>query len=308
MSIPLLLVKERISMSVKRKSNWYIYFIAFGITLVFVFVAIIVFKWYLFPDEKTQTGVDSSGNLTADYKPSAKENFNVMLMVSQETSKNPELFIMVEFNAVDNRVVLIPIPSGISVKAQGNNLTNIYASGGGQGVIDAVKSITGVQCESYTVFSKKAFTEIVQSFGNVKYNVPKTVIISDNFNAETINAGEKLFSAETLYAYIMQADFGEGELYRFNIIGDILSELINQNYRDLNGGRLNSFFSNIGRECETNADSKKFDSHKAAILYAIEYGSSPAEYYIPYGEYTSDGGFNISDNSVITIKQKAGLL
>lgn len=295
-------------MSVRRKSNWYIYVIAFVITLAFVGVAIFAFRWYLFPDKTEQTGIDSNGELTADYHPTQKDNFNAMLMISQGNARNPELFILAEFNAVESRMTFVPLPAGISVKTQGVSLTNIYASKGGQGVVEAVKSITGVNCECYASFDKNAFTDIVQSFGNVKYNVPKTVIISDSFTAETINAGEKLFSADTLFSYIMRADFGEGELYRFNIIGDILSELINQNYRDLDSARLDSFYYAIESACETNINQKLFNSRKPPLLYAVEYGVSPAEFYIPYGEYTSDGGFNISDNSIITIKQKAGLL
>lgn len=295
-------------MSVKRKSNWYIYFTAFGVTLAFVIVAVIAFRWYLFPDRETPTGVDSNGELAQNYHPTEKDNFNVMFMLSKGVSSNPELFMLIEYNAVENRITLIPLSEGITVKTHGKTLPNIYASAGGQGIVDAVKDLIGVKCESYALFDERIFTSLVQSFGNVKYNVPKTIIISDNFNAETINAGEKLFSANTLFMYIMQADFEQGELYRFNIIGDILSELINQNFRDLDSSRLNYFFSAIYDSCETNASQKEFTSHLASFLYMVDYGVSPAEYYIPYGEYTADGGFDIADNSIITIKQKAGLI
>ncbi|MCH5204483.1 MAG: LCP family protein [Oscillospiraceae bacterium] len=295
-------------MSVKRKSNWYIYFTAFGVTLAFVLVAIIAFKWYLFPDEKTQTGVNSNGEIVQNYRPTEKDNFNAMFMLSQGAADNPDLFVLIEYNAVENRIVLIPLSSGISVRSHGKSLPNVYAAAGGQGVVDVVKDITGVKCDSYAMFDRNSFTSLVQSFGNVKYNVPKTVIISDNFSAEIINAGEKLFSADTLFSYIMQVDFGEGELYRFNIVGDIISELINQNYRELDNSRLNSLFNSIYNDCETNASRQDFTSHLASFLYMVDYGVSPAEYYIPYGEYTNDGGFDISDNSIITIKQKAGLI
>ncbi|MCH5207319.1 MAG: LCP family protein [Oscillospiraceae bacterium] len=295
-------------MAVKRKSNWYIYFTAFGITIAFVVVAVVAFRWYLFPEEKTQTGVDSNSGLTENYRPTEADNFNTLFMLSRGASDNPELFLLIEYNAVENRIVLIPLSSGISVKSKGMTLTDIYGTLGGQGIVDVVEDITGVECESYAMFDQNVFTDIVQSFGNVKYNVPKTVIITDEINAEIINAGDKLFSAEALFRYIMQADFGEGELYRFNIIGDILSSLINQNFRELDSARLSSFFSSIISDCETNANSQEFSSHLASFLYLVDYGSSPAEYYIPYGEYTADGGFDISDNSIITIKQKAGLL
>ena len=62
---------ERINnfMSVRRKSNWYIYFIAFAITLAFAAMAIFAFRWYLFPTEKTNVGLDESGGLAEDFPP-----------------------------------------------------------------------------------------------------------------------------------------------------------------------------------------------------------------------------------------------
>lgn len=294
-------------MSANRKSNWYIYFTAFGITIAFVVVAVFAFKWYLFPEEKVQGTIDGNGEVAENYKPTQKDNFNLFVMLSEEKNATPGLFMMVEFNAVENRIVFIPVAPGISVSTRGKTLSDIYASDGGQAVSDAVKEVTGVGCESFTVFDEKAFSDIVQTFGNVKFNVPKTVVITDNFNAETINAGEKLFSADTLFSYIMKVDFGEGELYRFSIIGEVLAELVNQNFRDLNASRLSSFYSSISTACETNSSWEQFNSHKAPLMYTIEYSSSPAEFYIPYGEYTSDGGFKISENSLMTIQQKAGL-
>ena len=294
-------------MLIKRKSNWYIYFIAFGITLVFAFVAIVAFRWFLFPEDDTPAFVDSNGELSEDYVPTFKENFNTVVMISDNYSASPDLFILCEFNAVENRLTLIPLASGISMDSYGKDLKNIYTSQGADEVIKTISDITGITCEGYVGFNENSFKEIVQSFGNVIYKVPKTIIISDDRNAETINAGDKLFSADTLYAYIMRAEFTEGENYRFNIVGDILSELINQNYRDLNNSRLGMLFNSMTEKCTTNLTSDNFSSHKAALLYMIQNGVSPAEFYIPYGEYTSDGGFAVSDNSLITIKQKAGI-
>ncbi len=294
-------------MSVKRKSNWYIYFIAFGITLIFAFAAIVAFKWFLFPDDETPAFVDSNGQLSENYIPTVKDNFNTVVILSDDSYANPDLFMLCEFNAAENRFVFIPLASGISIGSKGVDLRNIYTAQGADGVVNTITDITGVSCEGYVVFGESAFTDIVQSFGNVMYKVPKTIIISDDRNAETINAGDKLFSADTLYAYIMRANFTEGETYRFNIVGDILSELINQNYRDLDSGRLEMLYNSIIGKCNTNLNSANFSTHKAALLYMIQNGVSPAEFYVPFGEYTDDGGFVVSDNSLITIKQKAGI-
>ena len=300
---------ERINnfMSVRRKSNWYIYFIAFAITLAFAAMAIFAFRWYLFPTEKTNVGLDESGGLAEDFIPDSSYNFGVMAMISESASDAPGLFVMITYDAVNNRVTFIPIPPGISRSSDGTDLPGIYSAQGGAGVIGAVAKHTGITCSSYVKLDRKSFISFATAFGNVETDVPKTIIIPDGAEAETINSGRVLFTSEMLYRYIMLADFEEGESYRFNMIGNILSEMVNQNIPAADSSLLDTYARMLINAPDTDLTAEKYAAHKAAFLNTIMYESSPAEYYIPYGQYSDDGGFEISENSVITIKQKAGV-
>lgn len=154
---------------------------------------------------------------------------------------------------------------------------------------------------------REAFVSLVTAFGNVEYDVGKTTIINDGNTVETINSGEQLFTAEKLFGYIMKADFSD-ELSRLNSAADILSELINQNFRNLDSSILDVYYNMIFDECDTNITDEQYKSRKPALLNTVEYGNQPAGYYIPYGEYTEDGGFRISENSIVSIKQRTGLM
>lgn len=294
-------------MAVRRKSNWYIYFIAFGVTLAFAAMAIFAFRWYLFPEETQSAGLNASGELAEDFVPDSSYSFSVMVMISENAVDAPELFIVTEYDAVDNRVTFVPIPSGISVSTDGRTLPNVYSAQGGTGVINEVGDHIGIKCSSYVKLDRKSFIDFASAYGNVKINVPKTIIIADGAEAETINAGEVLFTAEMLYRYIMLADFEEGESYRFNMIGNILSEMVNQNISSTDSSLLDTYARLLMNASDTDITAEKYSSRKAALLNTIMYESSPAEYYVPYGQYTDNGGFDISENSVITIKQKAGV-
>lgn len=294
-------------MAVRRKSNWYIYFIAFGITLAFAAMAIFAFRWYLFPDNSQNAGLNESGGLAEDFKPDSSYDFSVMAMLSDSASDKPGLFVMVTYAAVDGRITLIPVPSGISLSAEGASLADLYMSHGGDGVVSAVERQTGVRCSSYVMLDRESFLSLATAYGNVRINVPRTIIIPDGTEAETINAGSTLFTSEMLFRYIMLADFEEGESYRFNIVGEILSELINQNIVSTDSSLLDTYAQMLINAPDTNITAEKYSAHKAALLNTIRYAGSPAEYYIPYGEYNDNGGFVISENSVITIKQKAGV-
>ena len=295
-------------MSVKRKSNWYIYFISFGITIAFVIAAVLAFSWYLFPDRTESVGALQSNNSSEAFKPTSAQNFVMMSMLSDGSSDAPELFVMISYNAVENDICFIPVPSGLSVERTGKTLSGIYSSEGGEAAVKAVEEAVGVTCGSFVKMDKEAFVSLASAFGNVEYNVGKTVIITDGITVETVNAGEQLFTAETMFGYIMKADFGEGELYRLNVVGDIMTELINQNFRNLDSSILDVYYNMIIESSDTNIKNEQYQAKKPALLNTVEYGNVPAEYYIPYGEFTEDGGFTISENSIISIKQRVGLM
>lgn len=295
-------------MYVRRKSNWYIYFIAFGITALFVIVAIFAFKWYLFPTNTQNTGVNkATGLANEDFEPTAEHSFRILTMVSDGENDIPEFFFMTEYNAPENRVTFVPLPNGISVGNEGRSLPNIYAAQGGKEVVKAVETEVGIPVVYYAKMDKQGFEELFTSFGNVEYEIVKTMIVKFGSETATFNSGRKLLSSEDVYKLAVKAEYDEGESYRFKIAGELFSELINQNYQRVNASLLDSYFNVLLKRSETNVTEEIYKTYKAALLYTVKYGASPAEFYIPYGEYTDDGGFNIADNSIITIRQKAGL-
>lgn len=295
-------------MYVRRKSNWYIYFIAFGITLVFAVVAIFTFKWYLFPEDTADTGIDRiTGELNDDFRPTADHSFNLLAMVSEGVNDSPDMFFIAEFNAPENRLTFVMLPNGMSVAAEGRTLPNVYAAQGGMEVISAVANETGVRCTSFVKMDRQSFEDLLTSFGNVEYDLPKTIVINEGNEITTLNYGRHLLTSEEVYQLMITAQYDEGESFRFKVAGEILSELVNQNYHHIDSTLLDTYFNIILKNAETNLTEEMYKLHKAALLNTRQYGVSPAEFYIPYGEYTDDGGFKISENSIISIKQKAGL-
>lgn len=296
-------------MAVRRKSNWYIYLIAFAVALTFAVVTIAAFRWYLFPEETSPVGLDKNGELTDDFRPSKEHNFNGLFMLSDGENDIPELFVMISYNAVDNRIAYIPFPASVSMSTEGRTLPNVYAAQGGEKVLEVLNQVIGVQYDFYVKMDRLAFITLVSGFGNLEYDVAQTMIITDGETAQTLNAGKQRLDAETVFRLMMKADFGEGESYRFNCIGTIMSDLINQNYRVLDGNSqvMDTFYRLIAEHSQNNITEEFYRSRKAALLNTAAYGVSPAEYYVPYGEYADDGNFVIAENSLTTIRQKAGV-
>lgn len=294
-------------MTVRRKSNWYIYLLAFAITAVFVVMAIVAFKWYLFPDNTQQVNGSDNGELTDDFRPTKEHNFNLIAMLSDDESDLPELFTLIEYNAVENRMIFVPIPSGISIDKEERNLSNIYAALGGEGVMSAVEGAVGVKCDCYIKMDRSSFCEFTTAFGSVEYTIRKTIIVKDGTVTDTFNAGSSFLSSESIFRLMMIADFQEGESFRYNVVGELLAETVNQNFRSVDSSTMDILYRLVMENAETNLTETLYRAHKAALLNTVEYGSNPGEFYIPYGEYTDDGAFKISDNSVLSIQQRAGI-
>lgn len=292
-------------MAVRRKSNWYIYLIAFGITLAMIIMAIVSFRDFLFP-ETQETGLTVDGELSDDFVPDAGMSLSVMTMISDGENDMPELFIIAAYNAVENRLTFIPVNNGIALVRTGRTLPNIYAAQGGEGVVDAVSNECGINFDGYIRFDRSSLVDLIALYGNVEYDVAKTLLISDGTDVEPINSGRQNFTAEMVYRYIMFAEFDEGESYRYNMICSLLIELINQNVSFVDSSLLDNFSKQIMERAETNLTEEIYLAHKAAMLNTVQYGINPAEYYVPYGEYNGDGSFTISENSVLTIRQKSG--
>lgn len=292
-------------MAVRRKSNWYIYIIAFGITLAMIVMVVIFLKDVIFPESK-ETGLNTNGTLSDDFVPDKSMGLSVMTMISDTDSEMPSLFIAAVYDAVENRLTYIPLNDSIALTSSGRTLPNIYAAQGGSGVAKAVSDVLGISFDGYIRFTRDSFMGLMSAFGNVEYEVAKTLLIDDGAEVRAINSGKQIFTAEMLYKYIMFADFDEGESYRFNMIGSILIELVNQNISYIDSSLLDVYAANILENSETDLTEDRYKHSKAAMLNTIRYGINPAEYYVPYGEYGDDGSFVISDNSLVTIRQKAG--
>ena len=290
-------------MAVRRKSNWYIYLIAFCITLAMIIMAIFSFRDFLFPKSQ-ETGLSTDGTLSDDFVPDHSMDLSVMTMISDGSADMPSLFIAVTYNAVDNRLLFIPVTDGIALASSGRTLPNIYAAQGGQGVAAAVSDALGIKFDGYVKFDRATLTGLIATYGNVEYNVAKTLLITDGTEVEAINSGDQIFTAEKVFRYIMFADFGEDESYRFNMIGSLLIELVNH-VSCIDGSLLTAYAEDI-LNAETDLTSDILSAHKAAMLNTVKYGINPADYYVPYGVYGDDGSFTVSDNSIMTIQQKSG--
>ena len=85
----------------------------------------------------------------------------------------------------------------------------------------------------------------------------------------TFNSGRNLLTSEEVFQLVYRAEYDEGESYKFRTAADIFAELINQNYRHLNGSLLDTYYGMIVNSAETNLTEQLYKAHKAALLNTV---------------------------------------
>ena len=78
-----------------------------------IIMAIFSFRDFLFPKSQ-ETGLSTDGTLSDDFVPDHSMDLSVMTMISDGSADMPSLFIAVTYNAVDNRLLFIPVTDGIA--------------------------------------------------------------------------------------------------------------------------------------------------------------------------------------------------
>lgn len=292
-------------MSVRRKSNWYIYVITFIITAALL--SLVVWKiWdYLFPAKETVT---TSVSGITDFRPDATNNMTVLLMLSEEKAAIPEYYMLVSYRPKDEVISLVPLRADTYTTEGGvsGNLMQIYQQNGSQGVMYAMENLVGVKCDFYVKFDKAAFVEFANIAGTVSVNVPYTLTDPETGDLD-FASGAQILDGEQLYKYITYKNFTEGVEYTSVVLGSTISAMINQNFRNLTTTDLQTFANQIINNADTDFEFDDYTTRQQAFLYTTENSYNPAEYYVPYGDYDENGYFILADNSASTIRDRMGI-
>ncbi|MGN0596704.1 MAG: LCP family protein [Ruminiclostridium sp.] len=292
-------------MSVKRKSNWYIYIITFIITAVLL--GLVVWKiWdYLFPAKET-ISVSASG--ITDFRPDASNNMTVLLMLSEEKAAIPEYYMLVSYRPKDEVISLVPLRNDIYATEGGvsGNLMQIYQKNGSQGVMYAMENLLDVKCDYYVKFDKYSFIELANFGGTVSVNIPYTLTDPETGDLD-FASGAQILDGGQLYKYITYKNFTEGIEYTNVVLGSVISSMINQNFRGLTTTDLQTIANMIINNADTDFKFDDYTARQKAFLYTTENTYNPAEYYIPYGETDEQGNFILAENSVSTIRDRMGI-
>lgn len=318
------------TVSLKRKSNWYIYVITLIISFVILGFFVSSIWESLFPASR---GTESAFNVNnADYRPSAEICPTVLVMLSEMKAGTPTYYMLMNYRPRDEVIVFVPLPENMRVDFGGNtgSLYEMYDNLGAKAVVGGLNDALGIECERYIKFDRLSLIDFVDLTGEVYVNIPSDITEKKTeFSLETqiievdgeeqevtrqvkkdvenviFPAGAQYLNGETLYDYLIYP-FPMGRDYSLAVHGSAAMNMINRNFRDLSSTELQGYAEKIISSTETNLTFSDYVEYQPVLQYTTENSINPCEYYIPYGE--SEGGyFVIAPNSVLTIRDRFGI-
>jgi len=285
----------------RRRSNWYIYLISFAATFVLLCLFVLAFRHVLFP----------SGNNNSNrgvYTPDAELDTSIMFMLGDSQGGVPSKFMLVNYRAADEVIVLVPLNADTRVTGTGRDtssgsLTEIYSRGGAAVLTQSIAQTLSIDIPYYVQFDRSSFTAFAADLGEFRVNVP--------FDFEggglSLKSGNHRLSAENLFLYMNFANFPQaGANFKQVVTGSAIMNLINTNLRQKDAEVIQTTFTKMLNNATTNITNSDFRTYQQALLYTSENSINPASYFLPGGAYVGED-FLLDSQSILEIKSKFGL-
>lgn len=282
----------------RRKSNWYIYAIAFiAASLVAAMIMSILWDIIFVPAEKkNMSGIKSD-------LPDASNNLITLFMLSEEKAANPSRYMIVSFQPADSAVICVPLRSNLRARVGSdvNTLDGFYTEGGINSVLYAIEAAVGVKCDRYVKSDRESFVSLIDSIGRVAIDCAYDVLSNDGSVA--LEAGPHSMTGNNLYNYINYDNPSYGDDYQSLVAGSAAVSIINSNLNGLSATVIQSYFNKLQNTTDTNLTIDDYTKRQQALVFVSTEIFDPGQYYIPYGEI-QDGEFVLSDNSKTTILER----
>lgn len=282
----------------RRRSNWYIYLIAFAAASILAAMILSIFWDIIFVPKEQK----NAGGIKSDV-PDSSNNLITLFMLSEEKAANPSLYMIVSYQPADEAVICIPLKINMNVRV-GNKTATIdefYSDGGIKSVLYGIEGTVGVKCDRYVKFDRDSFVSLADAIGKVYINCAYNVLANDG--AIVFDTGSHSMNGTNLYTYLNYNNPQYGEDYQSLAVGSAAVSIINTNLSGLSATVIQSYFTKLMNTTDSDLTIDDYTKRQQALLFTSTESYKPAQYYIPYGE-TEDGVFTLSSDSKATILER----
>ncbi len=289
--------------------------VTYVVTILVTLLVVGAFGMYMLKLISSKETKDPSQNVVIDqmvssdeYKPSVSDNRTVLLILDTEKRESASCFLIARFLAVEKQLVFMPLPSNTKAAVDGSSdsLYNFYRNGGTASAVKAVENCTGVKIDKFIKFNKDSFTNIIDIFGGVDYDIPYNLIYDNPTTGEEtiIREGETYLDSSTMRKVLTFPNYNSGEEYRAKCLGIIITDMINTNVDANFASHLDDYFSSvINSTIETDITSYDYDEISNAMKYVIRNYDRLATFVLTSGTNDENGLYELDANFVKSITE-----
>lgn len=289
--------------------------VTYVVTILVTLLVVGAFGMYMLKLISSKETKDPSQNVVIDqmvssdeYKPSVSDNRTVLLILDTEKRESASCFLIARFLAVEKQLVFMPLPSNTKAAVDGSSdsLYNFYRNGGTASAVKAVENCTGVKIDKFIKFNKDSFTNIIDIFGGVDYDIPYNLIYDNPTTGEEtiIREGETYLDSSTMRKVLTYPNYNSGEEYRAKCLGIIITDMINTNVDANFASHLDDYFSSvINSTIETDITSYDYDEISNAMKYVIRNYDRLATFVLTSGTSDENGLYELDANFVKSITE-----
>lgn len=164
------------SVNMKKNSNLKTFWISLSLTLLLLIVVGLGILGLNYFNNESQANTSIS-NQPINFKPSVEQNINILLMGKNRSDSIPKSYILVNFNAINRKVLISSLPkqtvANLNIKTK--TLEQFYEYGGPNEVCKAVSSLFDIQLSKYICLSTQTFNTFVNLIGGLEFEVQKPI-------------------------------------------------------------------------------------------------------------------------------------
>ncbi len=181
--------------------------------------------------------------------------FNVLLVGTDGGDKLTDTMMLVNVDMEKEAVSIVSLMRDTRVKMDGyhTKLNAIHAYHGMDGLLAAVKELTGSPIHYYVKVDLDGFVDIIDYLGGVNFDVPQNMYYSDPTQGLLINlkAGEQLLDGDKSMQLVRYRQYVDGDVGRTRVQQAFMQALIEQHMTATNLIRLPEMFAEFAKYVET---------------------------------------------------------
>ena len=257
--------------------------------LSFMLTLFIVSLMYLFMTVTVHPHAPPERQIAAEeaYIPREEDALTLMFFGTQIPGGVAETYILLRFDPVRRRILVVPFLPQTEISYAGGNetLAYLYRFGGAQYASDALSEYLQIQIDRFVRISMSNFILAANVVGRVEYEIEEEMTLIEGDAVITLNPGLQLLDGRMIATIVTQPGLTPEE--RAALTGKLAAAGINQRIDIVRSTLIDAVFERIINLIDTNISFIDYEQRKAPAIFIAD-EDNPAELILPDGVWADD--------------------